>query len=332
MSALFDSGVFSNNEGAWHGLGTVCEHKLTDWKEAYKLSKLDYEIISAPIKTTVTEVDEEGNKTDRDIEISDKQAILRNDTKSILGVTGSKYKILQNSYAFEFFEPFLHEGDCFITSAIGLDGGKRIAVVAQIENNVREIVPGDTVENYLTFTTSHDGNSSSVLFFTGVRTVCMNTLIAALANAGASRKVRHIGNQEQRLLQVRQTIDLYRRHMDDEANIYRELANKEMTMENFRNYLEVLFEPDINRAKEKEGVDTIALEKLRRPRRCLENFMFSEDLQMNGVRDTAWAGFNAVTEYVTHQRTKNYENNLSSVLFRNERVLLDKAKELALQA
>jgi hypothetical protein len=51
---------------------------------------------------------------------------------------------------------------------------------------------------------------------------------------------------------------------------------------------------------------------------------------MAGVKGTAWAAYNAVTEYLTHTRGRSIDNRLDSLYFGQGATLNRKALQLAI--
>lgn len=320
MSHEVESAMFSNGERAWWGADKVLKEKCYSTKQALTLAGLDWTVS----KQDLYVITKNGYNT-----VNGRKAIVRDTDNSVLGVATDRYEILQNTEALAFFDIFLHEKEMFLTSAISLREGKRICVVGQIENNQREVVKNDTVKSYLLLATSHDGSLATTIKFTNVRTVCMNTLVAALCSNGAFRTIRHNNLQKDRLAMVQNSIDLYKRQFNDEIDLYKQLANKPMNLEATRNYLETLFASELNTAaKRTDG--TFKLEDYRPTKKILTNYLSSTDLQMEGVAGTAWAGFNAVTEFLSSQKSKNMDNRMDSLWFGSDANLLDRAKKLAL--
>jgi phage/plasmid-like protein (TIGR03299 family) len=325
MSHEFESGVFSDNKEAWHSLGAVLPEKLRDIPTALTLGGLDWTVSKRPLAYT-DEVD-----PDVVIPVDNYFALVRDTDNTVLNpCVSSSYHPLQNAEAFQFFEPFLHEG-CFISSAISLNAGKKICLLAEIEDNEREVVTNDPVKAYLLLATSHDGSIGTTVKFTNVRVVCSNTLRAAMAERGEFRTIRHTASQMQQLSEVRASINLFKRSFEQEVSIYKELANRTMGLNATRSYLERLFEKQlIDTAKRLDILpEDVSLEQNRFTKKCLENYMFSEDLQLDGVEGTAWAAFNAVTEAIK-DRSSNRDNRYNSIWFGPDSKLLDEAKQLAL--
>ncbi len=324
MSDQFESGVFSNNEGAWHNGGNVVVEKIYSTKEALQKGEIDWTVSKRPLKY----VGDNGEAVD----MPNFFAVVRDTDGSVLNpCVSNTYDVLQNSEAFEFFDPFVHERDCFITAAISLNGGKKVCMTAEIEDNVREIVPGDTVKSYLLVATSHDGSLSTTTKFCHTRVVCANTLRSAMADKGAFRVVRHTKSQRDNLAEVAASINLFRRDFDEQVSIYKQLAAKRMDLDATRDYLETLFAKELKESAERLDIakDEMRLEDMRFTKKCLENYCFTPDLQLDKVEGTAWAAFNAVTEAIK-TRSNNPDNRLNSIWFGPDSKLIEKAKTLAL--
>jgi len=107
------------------------------------------------------------------------------------------------------------------------------------------------------------------------------------------------------------------------------MAKRDMTVQQFRTYLETLFTKDLTAAS-KRLERTATLEDLRTTSRLLAIREETPDLQVDGVRGTAWSGFNAVTQWLSHERSNSEENRQRSLLLGDNANLLDRARELAL--
>jgi phage/plasmid-like protein (TIGR03299 family) len=323
MAHEFESGLFTNDQPAWHGLGVVLPHKVYSTQEALQLSGLDWTVSKMPLMY---------KEQDSAVEIPNYFALVRDSDNSVLNPCVSKtYIPLQNEDAFNFFEPFLHEKDCFISSAVSLLHGKKICLVAEIENNSREVVKNDIVKAYLILATSHDGSLASTVKFTHTRVVCANTLHVAMAGNGLFRTARHTASQKEVLAEIQASINLMQKDFDAQVDIYKALAKKKMDLQQAQSFLEKLFEKELTETAKRldKPKEEVTLDDNRFTKRCLESFMYTPDLQVDNVKDTAWAGFNAVTEAINHRST-NPHNRLNSIWFGPDGKLVQRAKQLAL--
>ena len=315
MSHQFESGMFVKVP-AWHGLGTVIQDKVYSSEEALRLAGANWTVSLQTMKVG-------------DREVPNSKAVQRDDTGAIIGVVGSSYVLKQNKDAFKFFDPFLHEKDCFISTAGVLSGGKRVWIAAEVKNSNNEIVEGDKIKNYLLLANAHDGSMKLTTKFVTERVVCANTLRVALAEGGTFRSVSHTSSMDSKLSQIQASLSLAKKTFDDTAVRYQQLAATNLSTEQFRGYLESLFIDDLKKASDRLE-KTAELEDIRACRKILSAYDSTPDLQVDGVRGTAWAAVNSVSEYITHEKSSSTDSRYNSIWFGSDASLLDKAEKLAL--
>src|SRR4051794_17973173 len=85
-------------EVPWHGLGTRLDSPATA-REAMYAASLDYDVSLAELTTT------DG------IPVPQKRAVIRGDTRDVLGVVGTNYVPIQNSECFAFLDSVVAGGD-----------------------------------------------------------------------------------------------------------------------------------------------------------------------------------------------------------------------------
>lgn len=116
-------------------------------------------------------------------------ATYRTDTNTPLGIVKERYTPVQNIDAFTFFNDAIGKDKAIWQTAGWFGNGERIFVSAKLPKNI--FVNGDPVENYLIFTTSHDGSSGVKILFSPIRVICQNTLNAAIKSATNYVSFRH---------------------------------------------------------------------------------------------------------------------------------------------
>ena len=116
-------------------------------------------------------------------------ATYRTDYNIPLGIVKERYTPVQNVEAFTFFDNAIGKDKAIWQTAGFFGNGERIFVSAKLPKNI--LVQGDPVENYLVFTTSHDGSSGVKILFTPIRVICENTLNAAINNSSNYISFRH---------------------------------------------------------------------------------------------------------------------------------------------
>lgn len=122
-------------------------------------------------------------------ECDDVYATYRKDYNIPLGIVKGRYTIVQNIKAFNFFNNAIGKDKAVWQTAGFFGKGERIFISAKLPKNI--FVDGDPVENYLIFTTSHDGSTGVKILFSPIRVVCENTLNAAIQNSTNYVSFRH---------------------------------------------------------------------------------------------------------------------------------------------
>ena len=288
----------------WHGLGVPVEEALTS-KEAIKIAGLDWTVEAKPIYD------------DRGVEIPGFKANTRSSDSKVLGLVSNRYKLVQNSEAFDFTDSLIG-GDVRYETAGSLMGGKRIFLLARLPEKK---ILGDDFDNYICFTNSHDGTGAIQACMTPVRVVCQNTLNLAIGQASRKWSTKHIGDIEAKMEEARHTLQLADAYMDNLAIVANQLANTTVTEGEVAVMLDELFPVDADATDRVKN--TINKKK--------EEFMvcmFAPDILK--FQNTAWGVINAASDFSTHtapaRMTSTYqENKFNGIL--NGDVIIDKVFE-----
>lgn len=347
MAHNFESGVF-HRVGAWHRLGKVWEdERPMTVEEAIEEAGLNWDAVPRPVffhagQTIVHgeegeaddsvryNVTEEALQDGKILHVPENQAIVRSTDNRVLGMAGKKYRIFQNREAFSFFNPFLQDNQAQIETAMSLDGGRKVCILAKI-NATAEVTDGDAVNAYLLLFNSHDGTTAVGILFTPIRVVCENTLNLALDLAGfkagrrkkksSAVKIRHTAGMKESLKVVQETIDLGRRTFDLTIDQFRLMQRKQLPVSGLRQYLRNVFEVDPTIQDEKELPRAI-----KKVEELAEN---GAGTQIPGVRGSLWGGYNAVTEFIDHERGRTDSTRLQASWFGTGVALRDRALEVA---
>lgn len=230
--------------------------------------------------------------------------VLKNGDISPLGVVSSKYKIVQNTEAFEFTDSLIGEtenGEVRYETAGSLCNGKRTWLLAKMPTKK---ILDDDVEPYMCFTNSFDGTGAIRIAMTPVRVVCWNTMNLALSTAKRQWSTKHVGDMKSKLEEAKlclQLADTYMTNLDIEAE---RLANATLYKEQIDEILSELFpiEDDASETK-KRNVQSMK-----------DNFYvayFMPDILKFG--ESAYRAVNAMSDVITHatpkRNTTTYEEN-----------------------
>ena len=311
-----DSRVFTVGK-SWHGLGTVVETEQTAEK-AIELAKLDYNVKKVPMFY--------GENYSEILRVGDKKAIIREDTRELLGVATDKYQIVQNKNAFSFFDTVVGEGQAIYHSAGALGKGERIWILAKLPNDIY-VNDNDKVEKYLCLTNSHDGKSSLRMYFTPVRVVCQNTLNMSMSDAKNGISIRHSGNIKMKIDEARKILNISINYYQQFEETIKKFETIDMQKDSLNKYFDTLLgindNEEVSTRKENIKHDLVGL------------FEHGKG-QKIGNKHSLWKAYNAVTEFVDHYRTvknidKDKSNKLNAIWFGSGAKLKEKAYKEALK-
>lgn len=286
----------------------------------------------------------------------------RSDNNQILSIVGPKTHPLQNREAFGFLQQFIDKKELSLETAGCLDEGRKVWTLATINRPNFTVVKGDEIKKYLLISNSHDGTLSVHIGMTPVRVVCYNTLSAAIFSKEARKnmvKIRHSKQVKQRFDDVTSTIN----YIDDEMNKsfegFSALASKGIKTAEVRQYFKDVFDmkPDDEMPKQSiTTLDTLLTLNEANVSLCQEllgNFKKSqevkgeadevigkailEELFEAGAGNTAanaswWTAYNAVTQYLTHNRGRENDTRLASLWYGDSAIKSEKALNLAFEA
>jgi len=292
--------MFSYKQTPWHGLGKII-HDVPTIAEGIKLAGLDWRVEQKPVFTLTPD----GDYT----LIPDKAALVRNDDSTTLAVLSPRYKALQNSEAFDFFQPFIDNKLASLETAGALQEGRKIWVLAKLNKAPIEIKGNDIVEKFVLLSNSHDGSTAVRVGFTPIRVVCANTL-AMSHNAKDSQLMRvfHGSKVKENVEMLRDTINAIDASFEATEEQMKILARRQVGKEELKKYIKVVFK--ISEDLE-DGRKKINAEKLEE--RITQLFDVSAGAQEAG--HTYWGAYNAVNYYLNHEYGRSQDGRLDSIWF-----------------
>jgi phage/plasmid-like protein (TIGR03299 family) len=318
--------VFATGTPPWHGLGTVIESAATS-KEAIDLAALNWHVAQWPVYAP-----EPGGchaaRAPRFV------ANVRTDTRNVLGVVGTGYRVFQNAEAFDFMDSLVGDKLAMFETAGALQEGRRVWMLARIPKEYRA-GPDDVILPYVLLVNSHDGSNALRMIPTSVRVVCQNTLNLAMRNSasdsGGGISIRHKQNLDERVREARMKLGVIAARFDQFDEELHAMLERDLRPRNVAEYFADVM-PLPKEATDRQRTNhrqTIA---------AFESNFENDTNSLAGVRGTVWAAYNAVSEWADHQRKfrgesshQRAENRLSSTWFGASHHLKQKAYARALE-
>ncbi len=283
-------------EVPWHGLGTPVDRNVHA-NEMIKAAGLDWTVEKRPARGAKPVKKLRGG-TDRYARyevVRMPRPGVGNEEEVTLGIVTEKYQPLQNSEAFEFFDPIVDAKTAFFETAGALGDGGRVWVMAKMPD-VIEVVRADECRKYLLLSNAHTGQGAVIVKFTAVRVVCENTLMFALKDGQQAFRVRHSKIMTRRLREISDLIAAANEVYARAAELMGAMAMTELKPKLLEEYLKAVFPK--NAAQEKNG------QKPRKWSYIQELLETVPDLQMGGVRGTLWAAYNAITRFEDYREVR----------------------------
>lgn len=308
----FSSG-FLVKEPAWHGLGTVIQ-EAPSVADGIKLAGLDWRVGFKEI------FDGDGNSLS-----GFARATYRESDGRILGVVGTRTHLLQNSEAFEFFQPWIEADQAELHTAGALHDGRIVWILAKLKLDDSVIVKNDVVNKFILLSNSHDGSKSVRLGFNPIRVVCANTLAMAHgAKQGKLVRIRHSSKVKENVEAVRDTMNLLNQEFEATADQYRLLARKQINRSDLRRYFKIVL---AGKEIEEKDVSTRLANLITRAMQLHDSGRGS---QITGVQGSLWGGYNAITEYLNFERGHTQNSRLNGLWFGDSAKMNQFALDVAL--
>jgi phage/plasmid-like protein (TIGR03299 family) len=175
---------------AWHRLGTVINDRTITPVDAIARANINYTVTTAPLEALIN---------GEPMFVDGRVAIVREPVKGdnqwrVFGVAGADYTPVTNHEVAQLLTPLIGEYTFETAGALGYGETAFITLDAGQGD-----ILGEQVRDYFLLRIGHDGKTGIDGYYTPVRVVCQNTLIAGIAAASVSLEVRHHKNVKNEL-------------------------------------------------------------------------------------------------------------------------------------
>ena len=241
---------------------------------------------------------------------------------------GPDYTIIQDYEVVDWFKPWVEEGYCTIETGGAIFNGARFWILAKMKQDPVEVVKDDPIEQYVLAVNGHDGKLAFRAFPTSVRVVCNNTVQIAMKSSLARQfRAKHHKLVHMKTESIRDEVGAMQGILLKNVEQFKELARVSVQSEDYlKAYFQQVLGTKVDTEKEVNKDSARPLGTLMR--------LFDEGtgLDLPGVKDTWWAAYNCVTEFVTHMRGRNSDNRLDNMISGMGANMTARALQLGLDA
>ena len=308
-----DNVISANETPLWHGLGKLLPGHCTP-QQIMEHGVMDWDVIEGELQATTPD-----GRTYR----LTQRALIRSDTRKILGVVGKDYHIVQNHELCQLAADVAGEG-VSVETAGSLRGGERVWIL--LGGETYYVAGVDPIEQYGLFANGHGGNYPVRVLPTTKRVCCANTLAASgVDDFSRGTTVRHTSKASERIAEMRRVLTQNGEELKKFNAIAEDLASKEIDtkwiIDYFRTaYLKLCRQTNSTLpSKIKVGTpDKEAAQIVRANKKSiviLDNWKknFDEEDSHQKIRRTAWTAFNSITKWSDHQKVVRGESKDESL-------------------
>jgi phage/plasmid-like protein (TIGR03299 family) len=271
-----------------------------DEEVPYQGSPIDFECSKVPLEA----VDEIG-----EIDVPHNYAIVRDDTRDVLGITGQRYEVASNKNLVKLSRVLRESTGAKFDRAGILGNGRKSFLTMTLPDQLD--VPGGRISQNLLLMNSFDGSMSFRIASTPVNIRCHNSVFVALQQANQTISIRHTESINERVDELKEELgQKIEGYFNELESVIHDWSQASLSEREFSDIAETLY----------PGNDE---ERSTRSQKKLDNLkrLFSDGTGVSDVAETKLAGLRALTEHVSHyrrtrgsERYSQEENHFRSLL------------------
>lgn len=215
--------------------------------------------------------------------------VMRDDTHLTLGVVGGRYHPVDNHSVFAMGEHILDQGGVLAEGGT-LDHGRKAFMRFDLPGTSIEVGGKDLIEFGVAIRANHDGSGTVTAGIEGRRLVCTNGMTVRMKGLAHQFAIRHTASAQDRLGEAKRVLQGTMQYAKSFAAVAEEMLSRKFTEGDFKRYIDALYP----RPAEEEKRAITLWENRRSELMALYRFADTNDLG----RDTQWAAFNSVVEYL----------------------------------
>lgn len=244
-------------------------------------------------------VNTEGVMTSSGILIPDRIALVREDTKKVLGIHTEAYVPYQNDELLDLLYRISKESGLIVHTGGSFKGGEKVWF--QLKSNDYKI-GYDTIQSFISGFNSFDGRTSLAFGNASITVSCQNTFWRGYRQV--ETRLRHSSTMKPRIEEILRKIDSLMVEERDGIHEIERMGNYILTSEVREMITKFVFG-----LEKEEKLDTVSTNKTHK----LERFNLAVDNEINGKGQNLWGLFSGITRYTTHDMKKG--DNSESKMF-----------------
>lgn len=324
--------TINHNAYAWKHGGTAVN--ATSASEVARQAGLDWTVslvdMFAERKEKVTPWD----TITKRIEVPNKQAVIRHDNNTVVGVVGTKYKAVQNMEVFSAMDSLVDSGDARYTAAGEYNNGSNIWMIMELPNGVN--VADDPHAAFLLVKSSHDGSCSVIVKPIIERLFCanqINRLIRGKKMNAYTYTMKHTTNAQLSVNDIRNITNLTYSAIEDYELLADSMLQVQMNTDRVRNIFKRVWA--LPTEVENAPIDMLSQGQRRQQTiaytaRDKAWEIYSQSPTQENIRGTAFGAWQAVVEYADHHASGGAAKRAVATLSGRSDRIKDKALELIL--
>jgi phage/plasmid-like protein (TIGR03299 family) len=229
--------------------------------------------------------------------IPDRVALVREDTKKILGIHTEGYVPYQNDELLELLYRIGNSTGLVLHTGGSFKGGDK--VYFQLKSSDLKL-GNDTIKGYISGFNSFDGKTALAFGNSSVTVSCMNTFWRGYREVNS--KIRHSASMKPRIEEILAKIDVL---MKEEQTMFQEITHlneTRMTPEIKELITKRLFEIGVEERLDSPENSTNLKNRLWR-------FNYDLGIEIASKNDSLWGLFSGVTRYSTHSMKQGKDNS-----------------------
>lgn len=229
--------------------------------------------------------------------VADKVAIVREDTRNIIGVVGEDYQPYQNSELYDAINRMAQEMNAPIHKGGMFKDGSKVYI--QLKTQTLNL-GNDKIKGFLTAINSFDGSTSLAFGNSNTTISCMNTFNMAYRQLDG--KFRHTKKMVDKLSIMLQSFDKAMEEETQSFELIKKLASAQLEEAHVLKIKQLFFD-----IKDFKDIST-------RKANQLTNFntAFAHEIGEKGAN--LWGAFSGLTRYTTHLDNSNDESKMLGVV------------------